>query len=657
MIAKILINAAHPEECRVAVVVDGILEELDVQVKTHEATLGNIYKGVVSRVEPSLQAVFVEYGPPRKGFLSISDVHSSYFPESYEESRRRPKIEDVFKKGDHVIVQVAKEERNTKGASLTTNISLAGRYLVLMPGTDLHGVSRKIVDEKERKKLRDIGKQLKLPEHIGFIIRTAGMGRTKTELTRDLNYLLNLWKAIENQVAEETPPALLYREQDVVIRSIRDHFTPDIAEILVDVPPVYNKAKDFFRQVMPKQEGIVRLYQEKRPIFNKYQLEGQVEQVQQKRINLKSGGYIIIEPTEALVTVDVNSGSATKERWVEDTAFRVNMEAAAEIARQLRLRDLGGIVVIDFIDMMNKKHKLEVERKLRAELKRDRAKTKVLRISSLGLLEMSRQRLKSTLGTGGYLDCPFCGGQGKIRSRETAALTVFRRIKSLLIKPDVSEVVATAPHRVADYLLNNMRSELVACEQQYNGRIIIRTQEVTADNEISVEAVKEEPPEDLVTPEEATSKAITEEVEAVSEPAAGETEKRRPKRAPRRRRKPRKRPPQNGETSEVEQDAESADSSPVPRESDGEETRIEEPGNHTGQEDLGTAGASPADEAILPRTGAATGRELPDAGSEDGSEADESQSLEEREPADDMDESEDKPRSKVLSLRRFLPFS
>jgi len=492
MIKKMLINASNQEESRVAVVVDGILEELDIHVRTHEATLGNIYKGIVSRVEPSLQALFVDYGVKRNGFLSINDVHPSYFPESFELGRRRPRIQEVFKKEDHLIVQVNKEERQSKGASLTTNISLAGRYLVLMPGTDLYGVSRKIEDEKERKDLKEILRQLKPPENVGFIIRTAGMGRTKTELARDLNYLLKLWKSIENKVADAAAPSLLHKEHDIVIRSIREHFSPDIKEILVDDKDVYKKAKDFFHQVMPKYENLVRLSQEKRPLFNKYQLEEQIEQVYSRKVKLRSGGYILIEPTEALVTVDVNSGSATRERDIEETAFRVNMDAAPEIARQLRLRDLGGIIVIDFIDMTQKKHKQEVEKAIRAELKRDRAKTKVLRISTLGLLELSRQRLKSSLGVGEYLECPLCDGRGKVRSSETSALSVFRRIKSLLVKGDLNEVRVTAPAGVAEYLLNNMRSHLVELENAYGARISVLVRQAIPDKEILVDAVKEE---------------------------------------------------------------------------------------------------------------------------------------------------------------------
>ncbi|MFZ5867982.1 MAG: Rne/Rng family ribonuclease [Thermodesulfobacteriota bacterium] len=538
MAMKMLINAVHPEECRVAVVSDGLLDELDVQVKTYEATLANIYKGVITRVEPSLQAVFVDYGAEKNGFLPISDVHPSYLPESFTEGRKRPRIEEVFKKGDEVIVQVTKEARSTKGASLTTNVSLAGRYLVLMPGSDLQGISRKIEDEAERDKLRDIVKQLKIPENMGCIIRTAGLGRSKTELTRDLSYVLKLWKTIEEEVNQVTAPALLYREEDLVIRSIRDHLTPEINEILVDDKFVYNKAKEFFREVMPKYEGLVKLYQEKRPIFNKYQLEEQVEQIHQKRINLKSGGYIVIEPTEAVVTVDVNSGSATREKGVAETAFRVNMEAAPEIARQLRLRDLGGIIIIDFIDMALKKHNLEVEKALKAELKKDRAKTKVLRISALGVLELSRQRLKSSLGTGEYLECSYCQGSGKVRSPEMVALSVYRKIKSLVIKPDVSEVRAEVPPKVAEYLLNKMRALLVELEDAY-GRVIVVTKEVALTSEVSINAIKR-PAAPQAAAGEAPGEAVPAEAAAGTEKEAAAQEAKKGKKAPRRRRRPKR---------------------------------------------------------------------------------------------------------------------
>jgi ribonuclease E len=540
MVKKMLINACHLEECRVAVVAEGLLEELDIDINTRkEATLGNIYKGVITRVEPSLQAVFVDYGAGRNGFLSINDVHPSYYPESFEGARRRPRIQDVFKKDDHVIVQVNKEERYKKGASLTTNVSLAGRYLVLMPGTDLCGVSRKIEDEDERKKLKDILKQLKLPQNMGFIIRTAGMGRTKTELVRDLEYLMKLWQSIEKNIADAPAPVLLHREHDLVIRAIREHYSPDISEILVDEKEVHKKVREFFHQVMPKYEKLVKLYQEKRPLFNKYQLEEQVEQVYSKRIKLKSGGHIVIEPTEAMVTIDVNSGGATKEKDVEETAFKVNMEAAPEIARQLRLRDLGGIIVIDFIDMSQKKHRQEVEKALKTELRLDRAKTKVLKISPLGLVELSRQRLKSSLGTGEYLECPMCDGSGKVRSPEMTAVSVFRKIKSQLVRRDASEVKATVPVKVAEYLLNNMRGQLVELENQYSSKISIIAEQHVSDKDIAVSAVKEEIPDTL---EPTAIKAPPEEQAAkTDEQDSSKEEEKRPRTSARHRHRSKKR--------------------------------------------------------------------------------------------------------------------
>lgn len=491
MAKKMLINSSHFEECRLAVVVDGMLEELDVQVQTKESTLGNIYKARVDRIEPSLQAVFVDYGAVKNGFLSINDIHPSYFPESFEAGKRKPRVQDVFEKGSHVLVQVNKEERDNKGASLTTNLSLAGRYLVMMPGASVQAVSRKISDEGERTKLKKILKQLKTPDNMGFIIRTAGMGQTKRELSRDLKYLLNLWGAIEKNMNESPAPCLLHREQDEVVKFIREYFTPDITEILIDDKEAYKKAKDFIKQVMPSFEKQVKLHNEKRPLFNKYQLEEQVEKVYRREIGLKSGGYIIIEPTEALVTIDVNSGGATKERDIEETAFKVNMEAAEEIARQLRLRDLGGIIVIDFIDMLNKKRNLQVERALKTAMKNDRARTKILRISQLGVLELSRQRLRPSLGSGEYLTCPLCFGRGAIRSPETSALSVFRKIKSLVIKNDVKEVKALVPMRVSEYLLNDLRSHIVDMERQYKARVFIEGRDKLPERDIKIEAVKE----------------------------------------------------------------------------------------------------------------------------------------------------------------------
>jgi ribonuclease E len=364
------------------------------------------------------------------------------------------------------------------------------------------------------------------------------MGRTKTELVRDLEYLLKLWQSIEKNMADSQAPILLHREHDLVIRSIREHYSPEISEILVDDKEVFKKVREFFHQVMPKYEKLVKLYQEKRPLFNKYQLEEQIEQVYSKRIKLKSGGHIIIEPTEAMVTIDVNSGGATKEKDIEETAFKVNVEAAPEVARQLRLRDLGGIIVVDFIDMSQKKHRQEVEKALKAELKRDRAKTKVLRISALGLVELSRQRLKSSLGTGEYLDCPVCDGSGKVRSPEMTAVSVFRKIKSQIVRRDASEVKATVPIKVAEYLLNSMRGQLFELESQYCARITVLAERHISDKEITVSAAKEEIPE---PPEAIAIKLPLEESMArADEEASATDEEKSSKTSPRRRHRSKK---------------------------------------------------------------------------------------------------------------------
>ena len=367
------------------------------------------------------------------------------------------------------------------------------------------------------------------------------MDRTKVELARDLNYLLKLWEAIESKVQEQPAPSLLYKEADVVIRSIRDHFSPDISEILVDDKDVYKRARDFFQQVMPRYQKLVKLHQEKRPLFNRFQLEEQVERVYRRKVNLKCGGHILIEPTEAVVTIDVNSGSSTREKGIEETAYRVNMEAAPEIARQLRLRDLGGIIVIDFIDMISKKRNSDVEKALKAELKKDRAKCKVLKISPLGVLELSRQRLKSSLGTGEYLECSHCGGRGRIKSPEATAHGVFRRLKSILCKPDAAEVRATVPAKVAEYLLNKMRPLLYEMENQSGTKVIVLGKDGLLERDISIEVLTKDetgppPPEIVAVPE--PQQAVIEEASVEEEERqASNGELKKPKRSGRRRRR------------------------------------------------------------------------------------------------------------------------
>jgi ribonuclease E len=475
MISKMLINAQDPEETRMAIVEDGVLAELIVDSSLQAPSRGNIYKAKIVNIEPSLQAVFVEYGEARHGFLPFSEIHPDYYSSSSPEKPKesRPRIQDLIRRNQEVLVQMERGEMGTKGAALTTYVSLPGRYLVLMPGSDGGGISRKIEAEKERKKIKEIVGQLDVPEGMGLIVRTAGMERNKTDLAKDLQYLLRLWESIREKAGKTPAPALIYRERDLVIRSIRDYFTAEFEEVLIDNKEVYNQAREFFRMVMPKYQNKVKLYGEKRPLFSKYELEKQIETIYERKVPLKSGGSIAIDPAEALVAVDVNSGRATQGRGMEDTAFRTNLEASEEIARQLRLRDLGGLVVIDFIDMYERKHNQEVERSLRNALKRDKARMEVGRISRFGLLELSRQRIRSALGEKSFIACGYCGGTGKVRSTEAAALTVLRRVRAGLAKGGCTRVKVELSDDVANYLFNQKRGDLLRLEKSYGLKIQI----------------------------------------------------------------------------------------------------------------------------------------------------------------------------------------
>jgi ribonuclease E len=474
VVRKMLVNAVDPEERRVAIVENGALTELIIETPLQELTRGNIYKGKIVNIEPSLQASFVDYGEGRHGFLPFAEIHPNYYaPETKEGLHDRPRIQHVIKNNQEVLVQVEKEETSTKGAALTTYISLPGRYLVLMPWSDGGGVSRKIDQEQERRRMKEIVQQLEVPEGMGVIVRTAGLGRNKIELGRDLNYLLRLWESIQGKAKKTPPPALIYEERDLVIRAIRDYFTTDIDEVLIDSREVFNQAKDFIRMVIPRYQNKLKLYGEKRPLFSKYELEKQLETIYDRKVPLKSGGSIVVDPTEALVSVDVNSGRATRGRDMEETAFRTNLEAAEEVARQLRLRDLGGLIVIDFIDMWERKHKQEVERALRNALKRDKARVEIGKISSFGLLELSRQRLRPAVSGRTFTLCTHCGGTGLVKSIEAAALAVLRKIQAGLAKGGCTQVKAELPEEVATYLLNQKRAELFRLERQYGLKIQI----------------------------------------------------------------------------------------------------------------------------------------------------------------------------------------
>jgi ribonuclease E len=461
MSIKILVNAVDPGECRVATVKKNKLEEFRIESSLKEITHGNIYKGVISRIEPSLQAVFVDYGAERNGFLQKYEIHSDYFLDA---AQGQHSIDKLVKRGQELMVQVTKDPFMKKGAMLTTLISLPGRYMVLRPGSDNRGISRKIESEDERQRLKDVINKLKIPEDFGVIVRTAAQKANKTALSKDMNYLFRLWKTIKDSVMQEKSPALLYKERHLVIRSIRDSFSPEVAEILIDDNTVYNEVRGFIRLFAQKQEKVVRRYKGAKPIFSKFQLEDQIASIFESRVALKSGGTLVIEQTEALVSVDVNSGKSTQEKSIEQTAFQTNLEAAEEIARQLRLRDLGGLIVLDFIDMKDPKHRSEVERHLRKYVKEDKARAKVGKISRFGLLEMSRQRIRPSIEFGSHLPCNFCHGKGLVPSAETLGIGFLRKLSLETLKEKAHRVKGIVPVEVAEYLLNKKRREIVDLE-------------------------------------------------------------------------------------------------------------------------------------------------------------------------------------------------
>lgn len=483
MDTKILINAIDPEECRIARVKDSKLEEFHIESTAREITHGNIYKAIVSRIEPGLQAAFIDYGTERNGFLQKNEIHSDYYVDT---TSKHHSIKNMLKKGQELLVQVTKDPVMKKGAMLTTFISLPGRFIVLMPGSDNMGISRKIEDEDERQRLKDILGKLKIPENFGIIVRTAGANCTKTQISKDFSYLMRLWKNIKNNVMNVTSPTLLYKERNLVLRSLRDYFTPDVGEILVDNSSIYREAKEFIKIISPKHTKSVKQYNGDKPIFSKYQLEQQIASVYESRVKLKSGGSIVIEQTEALVSIDVNSGKATQKKTIEETAFQTNLEAAEEIARQLRLRDLGGLIVIDFIDLKDAKHKNELEKALRNYVKIDKAKTKIGRLSKFGLIEMSRQRIRPSIEFGGYVSCEYCKGKGSRPSPETLGIGFLRKLNLEIVKGEISSVQGLVPNDVADYLLNKKRKDIMEIETKRNLSITIKADAKLAPGESQI---------------------------------------------------------------------------------------------------------------------------------------------------------------------------
>ncbi|MBT8145406.1 MAG: Rne/Rng family ribonuclease, partial [Gammaproteobacteria bacterium] len=471
---RMLINATQEEELRVALVDGQRMYDLDIENRTRIQKKANIYKGKITRVEPSLEAAFVDFGAERHGFLPLKEISEEYYAKPAVVKGERTPAKELLPEGTEIVLQVEKEERGNKGAALTTFISLAGRYLVLMPNNPKAGGISRRIEGDDRAIIRESLRNLNIPDGMGLIVRTAGVGKEQEELQWDLDYLLALWKSINEAAADRSAPFLIYAESNVIIRTIRDYLRKEIGEVLLDTEEAYNEAISFIRQVMPQYEERIKHYQEKLPLFNHYQIEAQIESAFEREVKLPSGGSIVIDPTEALISIDINSSRATRGSDIEETALNTNLEAADEIARQLRLRDMGGLVVVDFIDMSSNRNQRDVENRMRAALESDRARVQIGRISRFGLLEMSRQRLRPSLGETNNVVCPRCSGQGTIRDVESLSLSILRMLQEEANKQKSLEVKATVPLVVSSYLLNEKRAALTEVETQSNTRIIIQ---------------------------------------------------------------------------------------------------------------------------------------------------------------------------------------
>ena len=485
MAREMLINVAESEECRVAVVENGSLEELYVERASLGSRVGNIYKGKIVNIEPGIQAVFVDFGIGKNGFLHISDLHHRYFPAASGKHgekighrklfKDRLPIQNCLRKGNELVVQVTKEGVKTKGPTLSTYLALPGKYLVMMPWMRKHGVSHKIEDEQERKRLRQILQDCNPPKGQGFIIRTAGQGCSKRDIQNDLRYLRRLWTAIKKRIETEKAPGELYQESSLVIRALRDVFNSKISEIICDSESVVRKIRDFLSIATPRLKRIVTCYDGKVPLFHKYQIEDEIAKVQSRTVELKSGGSIVIEQTEALVSIDVNSGRYHRDQSAEQTAYKSNMEAAVEIARQLRLRDMGGLIICDFIDMRSEKHRKDVEKVFRTAAKIDRARSRILRISKFGVVEMTRQRMRPSLQTSTYLACPHCAGTGFVKSHESLTIEIIRLLNLSASKDQIKRIELFVSPEIADYLQNEKRGVITHIEQLSDKRVIIHS--------------------------------------------------------------------------------------------------------------------------------------------------------------------------------------
>lgn len=496
MAREMLVNVSESEECRIAVIEDGLLEELYTERSSLARLGGNIYKGKVVNVEPAIQAAFIDFGTVKNGFLHVSDLHPRYFSARKNETsehigrrkalRDRPPIQDCLKRGQEIVVQVIKEGVRTKGPTLSSYVSLPGKYLVMMPWMSKIGVSQKIEDEEVRSQMKQVADQLELPKGFGFIMRTAAQGCSKKVIQEDLNYLVRLWHAIEKRMNQTPAPCELYQESDLVIRTLRDIFSSSITRILCDSDVVCQRVKDFLAIAGRRFGNRVQYYDGKTPIFHQYRIEQEIDKIQSKRVELKSGGFIVIESTEALVAIDVNSGKYREERNAEETAFNINCEAAKEIARQLRLRDLGGLIVCDFIDMRQEKHRREVERVFRNEMKNDRARSKIVKISPFGIIEMTRQRMRPSLQSSTYLECPYCRGTGFVKTQESVALEAIRMLNLAGAHENVRRIELVVAPNVESYLQNDKRATVAQIEQKSDKRITIKPGEVHQGQEVNL---------------------------------------------------------------------------------------------------------------------------------------------------------------------------
>lgn len=487
MAREMLINFAESDECRIAVVQDGSLEELYIDRPSLASRVGNIYKGKVVNIEPGIQAAFIDFGFGKNGFLHISDLHPRYYMRKgneYTENigkrkalRERPPIQQCLKRGQEIVVQVTKEGINTKGPTLSTYLSLPGKYLVMMPWMHNLGVSQKIEDEQERARLRQILNEVQLPEKAGFILRTASAGCSKKDVQKDFGYISRLFHVIQKRIDTIAAPAELYRESDLIIRVVRDVFNSNISKIICDSENVARRVMDFLGIIQPRLRNRVTYYDGKVPMFHKYKIEDEIRKIHAKHVELKSGGSIVIEQTEALVAIDVNSGKYRKHETAEQTAFKINIEAAKEIARQLKLRDLGGLIICDFIDMRDSKNRREVERAFRFALRDDRARSRILRISAFGIIEMTRQRVRPSLQLSTYRRCPYCSGTGMVKSPESAAIEIIRTLNMAAARSEVKRIELSVPPDVADFLLNRRRAAIARIETDEQKQIVIRPDE------------------------------------------------------------------------------------------------------------------------------------------------------------------------------------